>query len=111
VATIPVWQDIGFERFLGPEIFFNPEICDEKFKTPLPVMVDNAIQACPIDARKPLYDNIVLSGGSSMFKDFGRRLQVRAAWGSRRRGRGGRGHAGGWLTDRRSPTARHKGMD
>jgi len=67
--------EIGFERFMAPEIFFNPEIRDGNFKTPLPVMVDDAIQSCPIDARKPLYNNIVLSGGSSMFKDFGRRLQ------------------------------------
>ena len=29
----------------------------------------------PIDARRGLYKNIVLSGGSTMFKDFGRRLQ------------------------------------
>ncbi|XP_050796388.1 actin-related protein 3B isoform X8 [Gopherus flavomarginatus] len=36
--------DIGYERFLGPEIFFHPE-------------------------------NVVLSGGSTMFRDFGRRLQ------------------------------------
>jgi actin-related protein 3 len=38
-------------------------------------MVDTVIQNCPIDVRRPLYDNIVLSGGSTMFKDFGRRLQ------------------------------------
>ena len=30
---------------------------------------------CPIDTRRALYQNIVLSGGSTMFKDFGRRLQ------------------------------------
>ncbi|RXM99590.1 Actin-related protein 3, partial [Acipenser ruthenus] len=36
--------DVGYERFLGPEIFFHPE-------------------------------NIVLSGGSTMFRDFGRRMQ------------------------------------
>ena len=33
------------------------------------------IQNCPIDVRRPLYKNIVLSGGSTMFKDFDRRLQ------------------------------------
>ncbi|XP_058038030.1 actin-related protein 3B isoform X2 [Ahaetulla prasina] len=36
--------DVGYERFLGPEVFFHPE-------------------------------NVVLSGGSTMFRDFGRRLQ------------------------------------
>jgi len=67
--------DIGFERFLGPEIFFNPEIFSSDFLTPLPEVVDDAISHCPIDTRRGLYKNIVLSGGSTMFKDFGRRLQ------------------------------------
>ena len=67
--------DVAHERFLGPEIFFNPEIYSSDFKTPLPELTDNTIQECPIDTRRGLYKNIVLSGGSSMFKDFGRRLQ------------------------------------
>ena len=67
--------DVGYERFLGPEIFFNPEIFSSEFTTPLPTVVDQTIQACPIDTRRPLYRNIVLSGGSTMFKDFGRRVQ------------------------------------
>jgi actin-related protein 3 len=70
------WEcDIGYERFLGPEIFFNPEIFSSDFTTPLPEVVDEAILHCPIDTRRGLYKNIVLSGGSTMFKDFGRRLQ------------------------------------
>lgn len=67
--------DIGYERFLAPEIFFNPEICSSDFLTPLPTVVDQVVQSSPIDVRKKLYKNIVLSGGSTMFKDFGRRLQ------------------------------------
>merc|ERR1711916_380180 len=67
--------DIGFERFLGPEIFFNPEIFSSDFTVPLPAVVDESILKCPIDVRRGLYKNIVLSGGTSMFKDFGRRLQ------------------------------------
>ena len=43
--------------------------------TPISEVVDNVIQNCPIDVRRPLYNNIVLSGGSTMFRDFGRRLQ------------------------------------
>ena len=66
--------DVGYERFLGPEIFFNPEIFSSDFLTPLPQVVDEAILKCPIDTRRGLYNNIVLSGGSTMFKDFGRRL-------------------------------------
>jgi len=67
--------DIGYERFLGPEIFFNPEIASSDFLTPLPEIVDQVIQSSPIDTRRGLYKNIVLSGGSTMFKDFSKRLQ------------------------------------
>ena len=81
-----VTVDVGYERFLAPEIFFNPEIASSDWLTPLPDVVDNVIQTSPIDVRRGLYKvsllvwyadvkNIVLSGGSTMFKDFGRRLQ------------------------------------
>jgi actin-related protein 3 len=70
------WKiDVGYERFLGPEVFFNPEIFSSDFITPLPDIVDESICKCPIDVRRGLYKNIVLSGGTTMFKDFGRRLQ------------------------------------
>ncbi len=67
--------DIGFERFMAPEVFFNPEIISSDFLTPLPDVVDQVIQSCPIDTRRGLYKNIVLSGGSTMYKDFSKRLQ------------------------------------
>jgi actin-related protein 3 len=67
--------DVGYERFLGPEIFFHPEFANASFTTSISETVDDVIQNCPIDCRRPLYKNIVLSGGSTMFKDFGRRLQ------------------------------------
>jgi actin-related protein 3 len=67
--------DVGYERFLGPEMFFNPEIFSSDLLTPLPTVVDQCVQSTPIDVRRPLYKNIVLSGGSTMFKDFGKRLQ------------------------------------
>lgn len=75
ISKRPFKCDVGYERFLGPEIFFNPEIYSSDFLTPLPKVTDDCIQNCPIDTRRPLYKNIVLSGGSTMFKDFGRRLQ------------------------------------
>jgi actin-related protein 3 len=67
--------DVGYERFLGPEIFFNPEMFTSDFLTPLPTVVDTTIQTCPIDTRRGLYKNIVLSGGSTMFNNFAKRLQ------------------------------------
>eukprot|EP00758_Cryptobia_borreli_P004419 Tbor_TRINITY_DN4361_c0_g2::TRINITY_DN4361_c0_g2_i1::g.7780::m.7780/K18584/ACTR3, ARP3; actin-related protein 3 len=67
--------DIGYEKFLGPEIFFHPEIFSSDWTTPLPEVIDEVIWSCPIDARRPLYRNIVLSGGTTMFDKFDRRLQ------------------------------------
>jgi actin-related protein 3 len=57
-----VTVDVGYEKFLAPEIYFNPEIYSSNFLTPLPVIVDNVIQTSPIDVRRGLYKNIVLSG-------------------------------------------------
>ncbi|CAN1312840.1 Actin-related protein 3 [Linum perenne] len=57
------------------KIFFKPEIYSSDYTTPLPEVIDKCIQSAPIDTRRALYKNIVLSGGSTMFKDFGRRLQ------------------------------------
>merc|ERR1711865_927075 len=74
--TSKPWEcDVAYERFLGPEIFFNPEIANPDYTTPVPLVIDQTIQGSPIDCRRGLYKNIVLSGGSTMFKDFGRRLQ------------------------------------
>lgn len=47
--------DVGYERFLAPEIFFNPEIYSSDFLTPLPTVVDTVIQSGPIDVRRGLY--------------------------------------------------------
>jgi len=71
----PFTCDVGYERFLGPEVFFNPEIFSSDFLTPLPEAVDQCVQSCPIDCRRGLYKNVVLSGGSTMYKDFARRIQ------------------------------------
>mmetsp|Transcript_38470 Transcript_38470/g.107186 ORF Transcript_38470/g.107186 Transcript_38470/m.107186 type:complete len:425 (-) Transcript_38470:41-1315(-) len=77
--TKEAWTvQVGYERFLGPEIFFNPEILGEGMSSvalPLPQVVDNCIVQCPIDYRRRLYGNVVLAGGSTMFMHFKERLQ------------------------------------
>jgi len=75
VSRKPFKVDVGYERFLGPEVFFNPEIFSNEEPLALPVQVDQCVQSCPVDCRRGLYKNIVLSGGSTMFKDFSKRLQ------------------------------------
>jgi len=67
--------DVGYERFLGPEMFFSPEIFNSDFRESLPDIVDATVQSCPIDTRRPLYNYITLSGGSTMFKHFTKRLE------------------------------------
>jgi len=66
---------IGYERFLAPEIFFHPEIFSESSIQPLPDVIDQCILQCPIDYRRRLYGNVVLSGGSTTFTHFKERLQ------------------------------------
>ena len=47
--------DVGYERFLGPEIFFHPEFANPDFNMSISEVVDDVIQNCPIDVRRPLY--------------------------------------------------------
>ncbi|MFH4978108.1 hypothetical protein AB6A40_004817 [Gnathostoma spinigerum] len=75
ITKAPFTVDVGYERFLGPEIFFHPEFANPDFTVPISEVVDAVIQQCPIDVRRGLYENIVLSGGSTMFKDFSKRMQ------------------------------------
>jgi len=51
-------------------MFFHPEFIHQDHVTPLDEVVDNSIQACPMDYRRSLYKNIVLSGGSTLFEGF-----------------------------------------
>jgi hypothetical protein len=48
------------ERFLAPEVFFDPSIA-KLAVPPLPKLVDGAIQSCAIDSRRKLYSTICLS--------------------------------------------------
>ena len=68
---------IGEEKYLAGEVLFQPSLLKglKARATPLPELVDSTIQLCPIDIRRNLYNNVVLSGGTTMFPDFGRRLQ------------------------------------
>uniref|UniRef100_A0A8C1KUU4 Actin related protein 3B n=1 Tax=Cyprinus carpio TaxID=7962 RepID=A0A8C1KUU4_CYPCA len=47
--------DVGYERFLGPEIFFHPEFANPDFMQPISDVVDEVIQNSPINVRRPLY--------------------------------------------------------
>eukprot|EP00927_Polykrikos_kofoidii_P006856 TRINITY_DN12785_c0_g1_i2.p1 TRINITY_DN12785_c0_g1~~TRINITY_DN12785_c0_g1_i2.p1 ORF type:complete len:379 (-),score=65.13 TRINITY_DN12785_c0_g1_i2:214-1350(-) len=65
---------LGSERFRATEALFKP--VHLALETPgFPVMLFEVIMKCEIDIRKDLFGNVVLSGGSSMFRGFGERVQ------------------------------------
>lgn len=64
---------IGSERFLAPEALFNPPLIGKE-ALGLHDAVYESVQDCDIDLRKDLYQNIVLSGGSTMFPGLKERL-------------------------------------
>jgi len=74
-TNTPFTIDVGYERFLGPEIFFSPEIFSSDHTVPLPTLVDNCILQCPVDCRRSLFNYITLSGGTTMFKNFAKRVE------------------------------------
>jgi actin-related protein 3 len=67
--------DLGYESFMGPEIFFHPEFVNADYRESLDEIVDMSIVKSPLDNRSDLYKNIVLSGGSTLFKNFDKRLE------------------------------------
>ena len=62
------------ERFMAPEIMFNPLLIGKEEK-PLDEAVYDAIFACDIDIRPHMYENIVLSGGNTLIPNFAARLK------------------------------------
>ena len=60
---------------MGPEMFFHPEFFSSDWRDPIDKLVDDSIQKCPIDCRTRLYNRIILSGGSTMFNNFDKRLK------------------------------------
>ncbi|GFZ44077.1 Actin [Saitozyma sp. JCM 24511] len=64
---------LGVERFLAPEILFNPELVGQEYPGVHQVIVDS-INRTDLDLRKSLFSNIVLSGGSTLCTGFGDRL-------------------------------------
>eukprot|EP00983_Pelagomonas_calceolata_P079308 1154607-Pelagomonas_calceolata.AAC.2 len=62
-ATITV----GSERFRAPEVLFDPSLMGQESRG-IHHLVHDTINKCDIDVRRELYNNIVLSGGTSMFE-------------------------------------------
>jgi len=65
--------NIGSARFIAPEVLFNPSIIGAEYGGIQDCIYD-CIHKCDLDLRKDLYKTVVLSGGTTNVKNFGRRL-------------------------------------
>lgn len=64
---------LGVEQFRAPEILFNPLILGEE-SPGIHELTALAIAKTDMDLRPSLYQNVVLSGGSTLIKGFGERM-------------------------------------
>mmetsp|Transcript_65875 Transcript_65875/g.91594 ORF Transcript_65875/g.91594 Transcript_65875/m.91594 type:complete len:387 (+) Transcript_65875:45-1205(+) len=73
--TLPDGKTIslGPARFRAPEALFNPALIGEE-SLGIHEVLTNAIARSDMDLRRNLWQGIVLSGGSTMFKGFCKRL-------------------------------------
>lgn len=80
---------IGPQRFSIPELLFNPTLAKgfgevgndmlsslpEAGNKGLPQLVTDCIEKCDVDARRELYNGIVLTGGTSLFTSLRERIE------------------------------------
>jgi len=65
---------IGNERFRCPEVMFKPNFIGLE-QEGVHKLTFQSIMKCDVDIRKDLYNNIVMSGGSTMFNGIAERMQ------------------------------------
>merc|ERR550534_2745947 len=66
---------VGNERFRCPEVLFQPSLIGmEADGVDKPLFA--SIQQCDVDVRRELYGNVVLSGGTTMFKNIDARVKL-----------------------------------
>ncbi|CAF3795876.1 unnamed protein product [Rotaria sordida] len=59
--------ELGTSRYRAPEVLFNPELIGEECEG-VHEILSGSIQRSDMDLRRTLYQNIVLSGGSTLFR-------------------------------------------
>eukprot|EP00936_MAST-01D_sp_MAST-1D-sp1_P000921 g921.t1 len=64
---------VGNERFRTPEVLFQPSLIGKE-ASGIHDCTFQTIMKCDVDIRKDLYQNIVLSGGTTMFQGIGERM-------------------------------------
>ena len=73
--VLPDGQEIsiGSERFQAPEALFQPKFLGHDFNG-VGQSTEDSIKKCDLDIRRPLYENIMMSGGSTMYPGIAQRL-------------------------------------
>nr|UEK51440.1 beta-centractin [Parasacculina yatsui] len=64
---------VGAARFRAPEVLFRPDLIGEEYDG-IHEVLHYSLHRSDLDLRKVLYQNIVLSGGSTLIKNFGDRF-------------------------------------
>lgn len=64
---------LGVEQFRAPEILFNPQLIGDE-SPGIHELTALAIAKTDLDLRPTLYQNIILSGGTTLIRNFGDRL-------------------------------------
>jgi actin beta/gamma 1 len=65
---------VGAERFRCPEVLFQPNFIGLE-QEGVHRLTFQSIMKCDVDIRKDLYNNIVMSGGTTMFNGIAERMQ------------------------------------
>ena len=65
---------IGNERFRATEILFTPKEGGYDSLEGVHKYCYDSVQKCDVDVRKDLFQNIILSGGSTLFEGMGERM-------------------------------------
>jgi actin-related protein len=65
---------VGAERFRAPEVLFKPNFIGVESEG-IDKLTFSSIMKCDVDIRKDLYNNIVMSGGSTMYTNIAERMQ------------------------------------
>lgn len=60
---------LGVEQALAPEVLFNPSLCGKEYSGVVH-LVSESVKKTDMDVRRRLYENIFLSGGSTLFQNF-----------------------------------------
>jgi len=64
----------GTERFRCPEVLFQPTLVGKE-QEGIHKLTFSSIQQCDVDIRRDLFENVVMSGGTTMFKNIDVRMK------------------------------------